>query len=204
MVIDALWSRVKEGGVIIVVEPGSPKGFRYINDFRNWIIAKDRKEASIVGPCPHHGKCPMAKHPDLWCHFSQLTQRLPGKVFPRKPTEPDLVNEKYSYMIVQKTASPPCENFESEESAQTPLEKSYFWPRIIRPVIRKHKHSILDLCSQESGETGHLERRIIAKSHGLEGGYRLAKKMKWGDLWYFQKRVPHKFRKEGKYGKRLW
>ena len=73
MVLDALWQRVKDGGVIVVVEPGSPKGFRYINDIRNWIIAKDRSEANIVAPCPHHGRCPMAKHPDLWCNFSQLT-----------------------------------------------------------------------------------------------------------------------------------
>jgi ribosomal protein RSM22 (predicted rRNA methylase) len=73
LVIDALWQRVKDGGVLIIVEPGSPKGFRYINDFRNWIIAKDRSEACIVAPCPHHGNCPMAKNPDLWCNFSQLT-----------------------------------------------------------------------------------------------------------------------------------
>lgn len=62
----------------------------------------------------------------------------------------------------------------------------------------------MDLCSRESGQTGLLERRIIAKSHGLEGGYRMAKKLKWGDLWYFSRRVPNKFRKEGKFGKRLW
>lgn len=70
MVIEALWQRLKDGGVIIVVEPGSPKGFRYIHSFREWILSKTRDEASIVAPCPHHGKCPMAKNPDLWCHFS--------------------------------------------------------------------------------------------------------------------------------------
>lgn len=30
------------------------------------------------------------------------------------------------------------------------------------------------------------------------------KKLKWGDLWYFERRVPNKFRKEGRFGKRLW
>jgi ribosomal protein RSM22 (predicted rRNA methylase) len=52
--------------------------------------------------------------------------------------------------------------------------------------------------------SGQLDRRIIAKSHGLDGGYRLAKKMKWGDLWYISERIPNKFRKEAKFGKRLW
>lgn len=79
-------------------------------------------------------------------------------------------------------------------------EKSFFWPRLIRPVMRKHKHTIIDLCSVE----GKIERRIIAKSHGLEGGHKKARRAKWGDLWYFEKRVPHKFRKEAKFGKRLW
>jgi len=60
------------------------------------------------------------------------------------------------------------------------------------------------MCSPASGTTDQLERRIIAKSHGLEGGYRMAKKLKWGDLWYFPDRVPNKFRKEGRFGKRLW
>lgn len=83
-------------------------------------------------------------------------------------------------------------------------EKSFFWPRVLRPVIRKHKHMIIDMCSDESIRTGTIERRIIAKSHGLEGGYRTAKKMRWGDLWYLPKRIPNKFRKEGKFGKRLW
>ena len=100
MVLEALWSRVKDGGVLIVVEPGSPKGFRYTNSVRDWVIAKDRSEASIVAPCPHHGKCPMAQNPDLWCNFSQLTQKIPNNVFPKKPAEPDIVNEKYSYLII--------------------------------------------------------------------------------------------------------
>jgi ribosomal protein RSM22 (predicted rRNA methylase) len=84
--------------------------------------------------------------------------------------------------------------------ANTPAEKSFFWPRLIRPIIRKHKHSIVDLCTSAAK----IERRIIAKSHGMEGGYQKIKKMGWGDLWYFERRVPHKFRKEGRYGKRLW
>jgi ribosomal protein RSM22 (predicted rRNA methylase) len=99
--------------------------------------------------------------------------------------EKDIVNEKYSYMIIQKNTVTPSESFKNVHEAKTPLEKSYFWPRVIRPAIKKHKHVILDLCSEESSKTGALERRIIAKSHGVEGGYRMAKKMKWGDLWYF-------------------
>ena len=95
------------------------------------------------------------------------------------------MNEKYSYLIVQKNKVTPNVQFSSETEAKKPFQKSYFWPRIMRPVIRKHQHIIMDLCSEEASRIGNLERRIIAKSHGLEGGYRMAKKVKWGDLWYF-------------------
>jgi ribosomal protein RSM22 (predicted rRNA methylase) len=110
-----------------------------------------------------------------------------------------LINEKFSYLVVKKGETPNA-TIESEEDAVTALEKSYFWPRIIRPVIKKHKHSIMDLCNAD----GEIERRIIAKSHGMEGGARKVKKARWGDLWYFERRIPNKFRKESKYGKRLW
>jgi ribosomal protein RSM22 (predicted rRNA methylase) len=152
-----------------------------------------------VGPCPHHGVCPMLANPETWCHFSQLTQRLPKSVFPKLPKDSDTLNEKFSYLIVKKGATPSTQ-FASESEAVSGLDKSYFWPRLIRPVLKKSKHLILDLCVPD----GALERRIIAKSHGLEGGYRWAKRIRWGDLWYFEKRIPNKFRKEARFGKRLW
>ena len=68
--LEALWYRLNEQGVLIFTEPGSPKGFRFLTSFRDWVIAKDRSEASIVAPCPHHLKCPLADNPDRWCHFS--------------------------------------------------------------------------------------------------------------------------------------
>ena len=102
-------------------------------------------------------------------------------------------------MCVQKGITP-AQVFENEFQANTPAEKSFFWPRLIRPVYKKQRHSILDMCNLE----GEIERRIIARSHGLEGGARKVKKMRWGDLWYFAKRVPNKYRKEGLFGKRLW
>jgi len=110
------------------------------------------------------------------------------------------MNEKFSFLVVKKglTASA---KYESEDQAETPAEKSFFWPRMIRPVLKRQKHSIIDLCSPGRDT---LERRIIAKSHGVEGGYRKVKKLKWGDLWYFERRVPNKYRKEGRFGKRLW
>jgi ribosomal protein RSM22 (predicted rRNA methylase) len=70
LLIEALWTRVKDNGVMVLIEPGSPKGYRFVMSFRDWIVAKDRSEASIVAPCPHHKQCPLFSRPDSWCHFS--------------------------------------------------------------------------------------------------------------------------------------
>lgn len=104
-------------------------------------------------------------------------------------------------MIVKKGTTPNTKSLDSNiDDFKSSADKSFFWPRLIRPVMKKHQHTIIDLCNIK----GEIERRIIAKSHGIEGGYKKARKMRWGDLWYFEKRIPHKFRKETLTGRRLW
>ena len=85
-------------------------------------------------------------------------------------------------------------------SNKSPQMRSYFWQRMVRPVKRKGKHSLVYLCNIN----GDLEARTIAKSHGTTGGYEFSKSVKWGDLWPFPLRIPNRFRKEKKGGKRLW
>lgn len=65
--------------------------------------------------------------------------------------------------------------------------------------MRKSKHLVYDLCTRD----GDFERRVTSKSHGNDE-YRSIKKLEWGDLWPFVKRIPNKFRKEGPRGPRLW
>lgn len=48
-----MWERVEENGYMIYVLPGSPMGFRFLNDLRNHFISKSRTEANIIAPCPH-------------------------------------------------------------------------------------------------------------------------------------------------------
>ena len=42
-------------------------------------------------------------------------------MFAKKPQEPDIVNEKYSYLIVQKNYVTANVEFKSETEAKTPL-----------------------------------------------------------------------------------
>jgi len=199
MLLDTLFNRLKDDGVLVVIEPGSPKGFRFIHDLRQWVINKPRSDASIIAPCPHHMECPIAPKTNNWCHFSQLSNKWEKSVFPRPSSEKPIHNEKFCYLAVKKgkTAN---EVYKTGEEAKTNEEKSFFWERILRPVIKKHKHSIIDICTTE----GKFERRIISKSHGTLGGYKTSKKLHWGDLWYVPYWLPNKFRKDRLKGKRLW
>jgi len=195
LIIQALWQKLAPGGVMVLVEPGSPKGFRFVHDFREWIRNKPREEASIIGPCPHHGVCPQAEPHHMWCNFEQRIAHYPSTVFAKHPKQGPYQAEKFSYLIVKKGKI-----IESEEEAKTPAERSYFWNRLIRPARRRTGHIILDFCTR----SGKLDRIVVARSHGIEGGYKFAKKVKWGDLWPFGQRIPNKFRKEAKTGKKLF
>ena len=65
--ISRLWAAT--GSRILIVEPGTPEGWRRGLEVRRELIALG---AQILAPCPHSALCPIAA-PD-WCHFSQ---RLP-------------------------------------------------------------------------------------------------------------------------------
>lgn len=66
------------------------------------------------------------------------------------------------------------------------------------PLIKRGKHFIYTVCA--SG--GRFEKRITGKSHGAE--YKLGRKLRWGDLWRFGRRIPNRYRKERRTGRRLW
>ena len=61
-----------------------------------------------------------------------------------------MMNEKYCYLIAKKgtVASTQTEDA-TEDDFKTPHEKSFFWPRLIRPIIKKHKHTIIDFCNTD-------------------------------------------------------
>lgn len=63
-----LWALTKD--VLVVVEPGTPAGWRRILEVRAVLIGAG---AHILAPCPHAEACPLAA-PD-WCHFAERVAR---------------------------------------------------------------------------------------------------------------------------------
>lgn len=78
-----LWDRTADGGVLVLVEPGTPAGAAAIQRARTQLLEAaaaevaagrgDSSAAHVVAPCPHDGACPMEGRPS-WCHFVQRFQ----------------------------------------------------------------------------------------------------------------------------------
>lgn len=68
ILVDRLWSLT--AGVLVVIEPGTPAGWRRVLAARERLI---RSGAHLLAPCPHDAPCPLAA-PD-WCHFARRVAR---------------------------------------------------------------------------------------------------------------------------------
>ena len=87
------------------------------------------------------------------------------------------------------------------EAVDAAVAAAQIWSRIIRPPRKRGKHIIIDACSPREDainpdavdtSQGRLVRQVVAttdkKTWLGPGGYRLARKSRWGDLWpkYYQ------------------
>jgi ribosomal protein RSM22 (predicted rRNA methylase) len=92
--IERAWNAARLA--LIVVEPGTPRGFEVIRAVRDQLI---RTGAEIAAPCPHARECPM-KTPG-WCHFAARIERTR---LHRQLKGGDLgyEDEKFSYVIASR------------------------------------------------------------------------------------------------------
>src|SRR5438270_1817735 len=142
------------GQFLVVIEPGTRRGFAAINVARSSLIGF---EAAILAPCPHHFTCPMAAAGD-WCHFSQRVERT-SQHRQLKGGELGYEDEKFSYLVVAKNNSPSA------------------GARIVRHPGKHSGHVQLVLCTAE----GKIENHTITRSS--KEAYKRARKAEWGDLW---------------------
>ena len=146
-ILQAAWGSAQKA--LVVIEPGTPKGFSRIRTIREKLISYG---AHIAAPCPHRASCPM-KDPD-WCHFSV---RLERNYLHRIAKEASLgfEDEKFSYIVVTKDDVKPC---------------GY---RILRPPQKRKGHVIFPLCTPEGLKNKVVtqkEKEIYKQSKKLEWG----------------------------------
>lgn len=133
--------------VLVIVEPGTPRGFENILKARNQLIEWG---GNLIAPCPHMVACPM-KGGD-WCHFSVRLERT-REHRQLKGGALGWEDEKFSYVAF----------------AKEPVERAQ--GRILRHPQKQTGSVVLQLCTEE----GLLEKTISKKQGPLYKEARKAK-----------------------------
>lgn len=126
----------KSGGLdLLIVEPGTPRGYQRILGVRSWALSK---KLHLVAPCPHTLKCPL-EGTEQWCHFSvrvprsRLHRQIKGGALGHE-------DEKFSYLLISK---------------KSVVAKN---ARLVGSVRVDHGRLTLPLCTE-----GRFEQRVILK-----------------------------------------
>jgi ribosomal protein RSM22 (predicted rRNA methylase) len=141
-------------GCIVIVEPGTPRGFQTIRDARAYLI---KKGWHAVAPCPHQAACPIPEGD--FCHFYI---RLPRSRIHRlvKGGQLGYEDEKFSYVALVHPSLP----FTSP------------YARILRHPCGRSGHTHFTLCTRD----GTFIQKTISKKE--KKTFLLAKKAEWGDI----------------------
>jgi ribosomal protein RSM22 (predicted rRNA methylase) len=148
--VDTAW--MQTSGMLVVVEPGTPAGWRRILQIRARLLAAG---ACMVAPCPHDRACPLVE-PD-WCHFSRRVARSRLHRLAKGADVP-WEDEKFSYLAV------------SRHPAAMSLAG-----RIIAPPRAASGRVDLKLCRND----GTAGDRLFTRREGQ--AYKAARRLAWGD-----------------------
>lgn len=147
--IDRLWALSAD--TLLVVEPGTPAGWRRILEARARLIAAG---AHILAPCPHAAACPLAA-PD-WCHFSR---RVARSRLHRLSKDADVPweDEKFIYLAASR-----------QPAAASSV-------RVLAPPRTGSGKVALKLCQPD----GSVAERLFTKRDG--DAFKAARRVDWGD-----------------------
>jgi ribosomal protein RSM22 (predicted rRNA methylase) len=148
--VDDLWALT--GDVLLLVEPGTPKGWERILAARDRLI---KHGAHLLAPCPHHSPCPITS-PD-WCHFSRRVARSRLHRLAKQADVP-WEDEKFIYLAASRQAGLPAE------------------ARILAPPQASKGRIDLKLCAAD----GALQERTVSKRDGAL--FKTARRRDWGEV----------------------
>jgi ribosomal protein RSM22 (predicted rRNA methylase) len=146
-------SAMKAAQVLVLIEPGTPKAFARMAEWREQLIGMG---ATIAAPCPHERDCPLLVRGD-WCHFAERLERS-AEHRRLKGGSLGYEDEKFSYLCATRLPVP--------ERAG----------RIVRHPQIHSGYVQLQVCAPED-----LKQITVTKSQ--KERYRAARKSEWGDRW---------------------
>jgi len=147
--VERMWALARD--MLVVVEPGTPAGWKRILAMRERLVGLG---AHVASPCPHDRPCPLAA-PD-WCHFSR---RVARSRLHRLTKEGDVPWEDEKFIFVAASRQPP-----------QPIAA-----RVIAPPRQTKGLVTLKLCTDD----GTAETRTVTRREGE--AFRVARRLDWGD-----------------------
>lgn len=133
--VERLWQ--SGAGVVLIIEPGTPRGFETIRRARARLI---KQGAHVAAPCPHDRPCPMSEGD--WCHFAQrVTRTATHRTI--KGGALGYEDEKFSYVAASSMRGRPIAG------------------RVLRHPQTRKGHVILELCTPDG-----LRRRTVSRKEG--------------------------------------
>ncbi len=146
---------VENSNMVLIIEPGTPSGFKNIIQARDKLIEKG---FSTIAPCTvSNGFCPLRDSESDWCHFvervdrSRIQRHLKNGVLGYE-------YEKYTYLLMSKS------------SVYSDGKRI-----ISRPHYTKHSVSF-DICSEENSH-------IVITKRENKDEFKVMKKRIRGDLY---------------------
>ena len=150
--ISRLWRVCR--GILVIVEPGTPAGFRRVLHARQALL---EGEAMLAAPCPGEVQCPMTGSD--WCHFAVRLPRTRDHMRAKNANVP-FEDEKFSYVA----------------AACVGTALTAAGPRIIAPVVNTKAGSRFRLCTESGISDVDIPRRDPAE-------YRRHRRKTWGDVF---------------------
>lgn len=148
---ERLWAATD--GALVIVEPGTPRGWARLMSVRSMLI---NAGAAIAAPCPHAAPCPVT--PPDWCHFSRRLPRLRAHRL-AKGAEAPFEDEKFAYLA----------------ATRPDVTLIAAAPRILAPPRRDKVEVALKLCAP-SGDL--VQRRVPTRDRAA---LRTVRRADWGD-----------------------
>lgn len=148
--VERLWAATS--GLLVIVEPGTPAGWRRMMAVRSRLIDLG---AHLAAPCPHSRACPIVE-PD-WCHFSRRVARSRLHRLTKRGDVP-WEDEKYVFLAASRT---PAEAFQS---------------RVLAPARGGSGKIQLKLCQAN----GSVAETLLTKRDGEL--FKTARRVDWGDI----------------------
>lgn len=165
-------NRLKPGGLLVLIEPALKTCAERIEALRDRVAAEGW--GRIVGPCLHHGPCPLRAEGRYWCHEVRRWTPPPLAEKINRTLFRDLPNLKFSFLSLSTTAR--------TEAAPDPVDATR--ARLVAPMTEQRGKFVTRGCAADGALHDYeiLTRHLAADQRIAVAGIERGARVQWTNL----------------------